>query len=153
MLDAVRPTLGGFMSLTCFHYLRHGAEDAAGRALIVTAGRERGLSVVEAAGLMGKVQDAEAMRQHLAQALGADGTRLCLVESVEAKATGGYEVRIREGACTAGVTDATEPYCAFTLGVFVGAISGFTGQRMIGKETTCSAMGQPVCVYQIDPIA
>jgi predicted hydrocarbon binding protein len=153
MSDAIRPTLGGFMSLTCFHYLRHGAEDTAGRALIVSADRQRGFDVVTALGLAGNLRDAEIIREHLAQILGIQGTHLCLVKSISAKPNGGYEVHITEGACTAGVTDATEPYCAFTMGVFIGAISAFTGQRMNGKETECSAMGKPECVYQIDPIS
>ena len=152
MADVARPTLGSFMSLTCFHYLRHGAEDTAGRALIVASGRQRGMDVVASLNMRGEVTDPEEMRKVLSQILGEEGTRLCLVDSIKAKSNGGYEVQISEGACTAGVSDATEPYCAFTLGVFVGAISAFTGQRMNGKETTCAAMGNSICVYQVDPI-
>lgn len=152
MAEAIRPTLGPHMSLVCFHFLRQGAEDTAGRALIVAAGRQRGESVVDGLGMRGGLEDAEAIHGHLARILGAEGTRLCLVNAIAGKANGGYEVHISEGACTAGVTDASEPYCAFTLGVFVGAIAAFTGRRMLGKETTCSAMGASECVYQIDPI-
>lgn len=140
------------MSLTCFHYLRHGAEDNAGRALVIAAGRQRGQDLVESLGLLGAAQDAQVIRQKLDAALGVDGTRLCLVRSVVAKENGGYEIRISEGACTAGVTSA-EPYCAFTLGVFIGAIGAISGRRMLGRETTCTAMGNAECVYQIDPIA
>jgi predicted hydrocarbon binding protein len=150
-VDVIRPTLGPLMSLTCFHYLRHGAEDNAGRALVVAAGRQRGQDLVEALGLHGASQDAQIICQKLAAALGLDGTRLCLVHSVVANANGGYEIRISEGACTAGVTS-DEPYCAFTMGVFIGAIGAITGRRMLGRETACSAMGSPECVYQIDPI-
>jgi predicted hydrocarbon binding protein len=150
MSDTIRPTLGSLMSLTCFHYLRHGAEDAAGRALVVSAGRQRGHDVAEELGLLGSMAEAEQIREKLALALGAEGTRLCLVQSVTPTANSGFEVRVAEGACTAGVTS-QEPYCAFTLGVFIGAISAITGQRMIGREVECSAMSRPECVYLIEP--
>lgn len=149
MADANRPTLGAFMSVTCFHYLRQGAEDTAGRALIVAAGRLRGHDIVASLGLMGKVEDAAVMHEQLAQVLGANGTRLCLVQKVVDQGGGNYEVHITEGACTAGVTQASEPHCAFTMGVFIGAISAFTGKRMNGHETQCCGMGNQECIYQI----
>src|SRR5579859_6693468 len=98
-----RPTLGDFMSVTCFHFLRMGAEDIAGRVPIVAAGRERGANVAEELGLVNSTKDADTIRERLYAALGPDGTRLCLVQAVTAKPNGGYEVRINEGACTAGV--------------------------------------------------
>jgi predicted hydrocarbon binding protein len=148
---STRPTLGDFMSVTCFHFLRMGAEDIAGRVPIVAAGRERGAHVAEELGLINSSQNPNFIRENLYAALGPAGTRLCLVQAVTAKPNGGYEVRISEGACTAGV-HADEPHCAYTMGVFVGAIGAITGQRMRGTETTCAAMGSPECVYQIDPI-
>jgi predicted hydrocarbon binding protein len=150
MSDASRATLGPFMSLTCFHYLREVAEETAGRALVVSAGRKRGLELIESIGLANSSQDAATIAEKLDEALGAEGTRLCIVSSVTAKPNGGYEVHIRDGACTAGVTS-DEPYCAFTMGVFIGAITAITGRRMIGKETECTAQGKPECIYQIDP--
>lgn len=146
-----RPILGDFMSVTCFHFLRVGAEDIAGRVPIVAAGRERGSNVAEELGLAGATKDAAVIYEKLKAALGAEGTRLCIVEAVTAKPNGGYEVQISESACSAGVTD-SEPHCAYTMGVFVGALSTITGQRMKGTESACSAMGGPRCIYQVDPI-
>jgi hypothetical protein len=139
------------MSLTCFQYLRIGAEDVADRAPIVAAGRKRGQDVVEGLGLLGSTRDSAIIREKLDAALGANGTRLCIVRSVEAKPNGGYEVRITEGACTAGQTS-SEPHCAFTIGVFIGAIGAIIGERVNGRETECCACGASECVYQIDPI-
>jgi predicted hydrocarbon binding protein len=139
------------MSVACFHALRVGAEDIAGRVPIVAAGRDRGSAVATELGLTGKSQDAGLIAEALRAALGPDGTRLCLVDSITAKPNGGYEVTIREGACTTGVT-ADEPHCAYTMGVFVGAVSAISGQRLKGSETVCSAMGQPHCIYQLDPL-
>lgn len=151
MTDATRATLGSFMSLTCFQYLREVAEENAGRALVVSAGRKRGQDLIESLGLTGHSQDPAVITTKLNTALGADGTKLCTVKSVAAKPNGGFEVRIVEGACTAGMTT-TEPHCAFTMGVFIGAVSELTGQRMLGHETECCAMGHAECIYQIDPV-
>jgi hypothetical protein len=146
-----RTTLGNFMSLTCFQYLRIGTEDVAERAPIVASGRKRGYDLIEGLGLLGKSQDAALIRTKLDAALGVNGTKLCLVKNVIAKPNGGYEVHITEGACTAGQTS-SQPHCAFTLGVFIGAFHAITGMRMEGHETACCACGDAECVYQIDPL-
>jgi hypothetical protein len=151
MTTPARPTLGPHMSLVCFQYLRVGTEEVAERAPIVAAGRKRGFDLVESLGLLGSINDAATMQARLDASLGANGTRLCLIQQIAPRPAGGYEVRLTEGACTAGQT-ANEPICAFTLGVFIGAISAMTGIRMRGEETTCSACGAPECVYQIIPI-
>ena len=151
MADLERPTLGQFMSMVCFQYLRVGTEEVADRAPVVAAGRQRGYDLVEGLGLLGTTQDAEAIRAKLDQALGLEGTRLCLVKAITPKPNGGYEVRITEGACTAGQTT-SKPHCAFTMGVFIGAIHALTNRRVNGVETECCACGAPECVYQIDPI-
>jgi predicted hydrocarbon binding protein len=137
------------MSLVCFQYLRVGTEEVADRAPIVASGRQRGYDLVEGLGLLGKVTDASVMHKHLSTALGEQGTRLCLVNSITAKSDGGYEVRLSEGACTAGQTSSV-PVCAFTLGVFIGAIHAMTGNRVRGTESQCCACGADECVYQID---
>src|SRR6266496_3181842 len=99
-----RPTLGNYMSLTCFQYLRVGTEDVADRAPIVASGRKRGYDLVEGLGLLGTSPDATAICGLLGAALGADGTRLCLVKRITTTDNISYEVRIVEGACTAGQT-------------------------------------------------
>lgn len=150
-IDASRPTLGGFMSLMCFQYLRVGTEEVADRAPVVASGRKRGYDLVEGLGLLGSMTDGDAITQKLNAALGVDGTRLCLIQSITSKENGSYEVRIKEGACTAGTTSPT-PHCAFTLGVFIGALHALTGMRMRGVETECIACGAAECIYQIEPV-
>lgn len=151
MSTATRPTLGSFMSMTCFQYLRIGTEDVAGRAPIVAAGRQRGYDLVESLGLLGSTADADVIQKKLDAALGAEGTRLCLIKAVTKKPNGGFEFRLTETACTTG-QQSSEPLCAFTLGVFVGAVHAITGQRVKGVETACTACGSDECVYQIDPV-
>jgi hypothetical protein len=151
MSDLERPTLGAFMSLICFQYLRVGTEEVADRAPVVASGRQRGYDLIEGLGMLGATKDNETIRAKLDEALGVNGTRLCLVNSIQAKPNGGYEVRISEGACTAGQVS-SQPHCAFTMGVFIGAIHALTGMRVNGVETECCACGASQCVYQIDPI-
>jgi len=151
MSSITRTTLGPNMNLVCFQYLRIITEEVAGRAPIIAAGRKRGYDLAESLGLLGATSDATTIKNHLAAALGAEGTRLCLVESITSKDNGGFEVHIAESACIAG-QHSNEPLCAFTLGVFVGAIHAITGTRMMGSESACSACGVPVCIYQVDPI-
>ena len=151
MADIDRPTLGPFMSLICFQYLRVGTEEVAERAPVVASGRQRGYDLVEQLGLLGSTSDPSVIQQKLNAALGENGTRLCLVNAVIAKPDGGYEVRISEGACTAGQSSST-PFCAFTMGVFIGAIHAITGKRVNGQEVQCCACGASECVYQIDPV-
>ncbi len=151
MGDIERPTLGPFMSLVCFQYLRIGTEEVADRAPVVASGRQRGYDLVEGLGLLGSTQDGEAIRAKLDEALGVNGTRLCMVKSIQPKSDGGYEVRISESACTAGQVS-SQPHCAFTMGVFIGAIHALTGTRVKGVETQCCACGADECIYQIDPV-
>lgn len=150
--NTLRPNLGDFMSLLCFQYLRVGTEEVADRAPIVASGRRRGHDLAEQLGLLGSTLDSAVMYAQLAPALGAQGTRLCLLQSISALPEGGYEVRLTEGACTAG-QQASEPVCAFTLGVFIGAIQAITGTPMRGQETSCAACGADVCVYLITPVS
>lgn len=151
MTAELRPALGSFMHAVCFQYLRLYTEEIAGRAPIIAAGRKRGLDVIELSGLLGSSSDAAQIQRSIGAILGAEGTRLCLLQSVTARPEGGYEIRLTESACTAGQR-ASEPMCAYTLGVFIGAVQGLTGQRMQGRETSCEACGDSICTYIIEPV-
>lgn len=146
-----RDTLGPFIHAICFQYLRLTTEEVAGRAPLIAAGRKRGFDVVESLDLLNHSQDPAVILKKLQPVFGAEGTRLCLIDSIGVQPNGGYEVRIRESACTMGMRS-DEPMCAFTLGVFIGALSAISGQRMIGREVACQACGVPQCIYMIDPV-
>lgn len=147
MSEVIRPTLGAYMSVECFRYLRLGAEDTAGRAIVVSAGKGRGHSLEDY--LKGiNPDDVTQIQATLGKLLGVDGTRLCVVEKVD-KTDHGYVVTISESACATGMT-ADEPICAYTLGVFIGAMEVITGKRIYGQETECVASKGNNCVYQLD---
>jgi V4R domain len=149
-MSVTRPTLGSMVDAVCFQYLRFHAEDVVGRVPIVAAGRRRGYDVIVERGLIGVPADGPKLTEVLDGVLGLDGTRLCLVRSVEPTGDG-FEVRISEGACTMG-QQSDEPVCAYTLGVFMGAMQAFTGVPMRGDEAQCEAMGAEECVYLIRPV-
>ncbi len=147
MSEVMRSELGSYMSIQCFRFLRFGAEETAGRGLIVAAGKERGHSLNDL--LKGvKADDDAAITAALSKILGIDGTRLCLVQSVK-NTPQGYEVKITESACSFGIK-ADEPNCAYTLGVFIGAMEVISGRRLTGQETECAATGGEFCTYILE---
>jgi predicted hydrocarbon binding protein len=147
MSETVREKLGAYMSIECFRYLRFGAEDTAGRALIVNAGKQRGHSLKDMLKEV-SLQDEKKVEQVLGEILGLKGTRLCLVQSAKRTANG-YTFTIDESACCSG-TQAPEPVCAYTLGVFIGALESMSGKRVMGQEVECKATNNPFCVYQLE---
>ena len=149
MTTAVRPILGDFMSTECFRYLRLGAEDTAGRALIVASGKNRGHSLKDMLKGVNPSDDA-AITAALSNVLGESGTRLCLVNQINKNPTG-YDVHITESACAAGVK-ADEPICAYTLGVFIGAMEVISGKRMYGQELECTAADGKECHYKLEEL-
>jgi hypothetical protein len=145
-----RTTLGPMVAAACLQQLRIHTEELAGRAPVLGAGRLRGLGLVADLGLAGSNLDDAKLHQLFLETFGIDGTRLCLVTEVVSDGSGGYVVQLVEGACTRGL-QADEPMCAYTLGVFVGALQGITGVTMQGVESQCQAMGAPTCVYEVRP--
>jgi hypothetical protein len=149
MTTATRAVLGDYMSTECFRYLRMGAEDTAGRALIVSSGKTRGHSLSDLLKGIDPSDDA-GITAALGKVLGLEGTRLCLVKGINKTAVG-YDVHIEESACTAGVVS-DEPICAYTLGVFIGALEVITGKRMFGQELECTAAQGKECYYKLEAL-
>ena len=144
-----RPELGPYMSAECFRYLRIYTEETAGRGLIVMAGKQRGLSLADHLGGI-KPEDTAAITATLNKVLGKDGTHLCIVDEIKKTETG-YQVRISESACSTGLKT-EEPNCAFTMGVFVGALEYISKERLTANETECVAIGNSHCVYNLERI-
>jgi predicted hydrocarbon binding protein len=147
MAEVTREKLGSYMSIECFRYLRFGAEDTAGRALIISSGKLRGHSLKDSLNGVSS-EDTAQIKQKLIELLGIDGTRLCLINDIK-KTANGFDVLIDESACCAG-SKSEEPVCAYTLGVFIGVFEVVTGKRMNGRETECMATGHGNCLYQLE---
>jgi hypothetical protein len=134
-----RSTLGTFMSMVCFQYLAEDAEQLAGPAVLVNAGRQRGHDLITELGLANTYEGSEKLCQQLDHALGANGTCLCIVKSVNEADAGSFDVHIAENIST-----------NYTLGVMIGAISTMTGQSMRGKDM--GAEGATGRILHIEPL-
>jgi hypothetical protein len=138
------------VSAVCLQQLRIHTEELTGRGPVLGAGRLRGRGIIADLGLEGSQLDDDKLHRLFIDTFGLEGTRLCIVTRVASDGAGGYELQLVEGACTHQI-QTTEPMCAYTLGVFVGALQAVTGVVMQGTETECQAMGHPACVYRIRP--
>ncbi len=143
-----RPTLGPFVAAECLQQMRLHVEDLAGRGPVLGAGRMRGAGLIEGLGQTGSKPSDDVAKKLLADALGIDGTRLCVVTEFTSNDAHEYTVKLVEGACSfEQQTDSA--MCAYTLGVFIGAIGTLIGHTMTGKETECQATGDDTCTYKI----
>lgn len=145
-----RSVLGPLVATTCLQQLRIHTEELVGRGPVLGAGRLRGQGIIVGLGLQGSRLDDDTLFRLLADTFGVEGTRLCLLTRLASDQAGGYVVQLQEGACT-HLQETTEPMCAYTLGVFVGALQAVNGVVLQGTETECQAMGDPSCTYLIRP--
>jgi hypothetical protein len=134
-----RSTLGSLMSMVCFRYLAEGAEQLAGQAMLVNAGRQRGHDLIIELGLANTHEDSEKLCQQLDDALGVNGTRLCIVKSVVETESGSFDIHIEENVST-----------HYTIGVLIGAISTMTGKTMLGKDM--GEQGANGRAFHIEPL-
>jgi predicted hydrocarbon binding protein len=147
--NEVRPTLGSYISLSCFRYMQAAAEEVCGNMLPITAGRERGRSLYfEYLGGGLDLKTSLRLKTAIGELLGANGMRLCLLQDVK-RTVNGYLFYVQEAADCAGI-EHDEPFCTYTLGVFVGLVEGMTGRRAEGIELECAAMGSHECIYRIE---
>ena len=95
----IRRILGELSRITCFKAAVVEIEEALGEKTatiaLVTAGRQRGKSLVQSLGLSSKQANWEEVTQPLHKALGKEGTRLCLIDKI-LKADTGFKVYCQE---------------------------------------------------------
>lgn len=133
----LRTELGDFSSIICFRALASGLEEALGEkaALIATiaAGRARGKDLATSLGLAGSNPDLAKATMLMQQALGPEGTKLCLIDKIEA-VDSGYRVYCRETICSAGEPEGSSRTMSFTLGAIQGALEAMMNKRLRGKQ-------------------
>lgn len=139
-MEIERATLGDFMNVTCFLYLVRSAQELAGSALIVDAGRHRGSDIVHSQGLAGHAPDPEVLQHTLDDILGAQGTRLCLIQQVSRAEHDGYAVQLTE--CV---------YPQYAMGVFIGALGAMTGQTMVSNGLHVQDENTGTCHFVVNP--
>ncbi len=138
----LRPELGDFVSIIGFRALLDGLQEALGEkaALIaaISAGKARGKDLSQSLGLTGMEPDKATLL--IQQALGINGTRLCLIDKIET-ADNGYRVYCREAACSAGDTTGSPRKLSFTLGVVQGILESMMSKRLRGKQVESVYLG------------
>jgi len=152
----LRPELDDFSSIICFKALAHGLEEALGEkaALIATiaAGRVRGKKLAADLGLAGSKPVLSKAADLMRAALGPDGTRLCLIDKIEA-VEDGYRVYCRETICSAGEPQGSARTMSFTLGAVQGALEAMMGLRLRGTQVESVLRGSSHDVVELKVLA
>jgi hypothetical protein len=132
----IRPILGDFSSIICFKAVVVGIEEALGdkAALIalIAAGRARGKQLAEELNLQPGLSFSK-LTEITQQALGKDGTRLCLVDKIEA-ANDIFRVSCRETICSSQEPQGSSRTLSYTMGALQGVLEVMTGKRLRGTQ-------------------
>lgn len=141
-----RATLGDMNSIVCFKACVRGLEEALGtRAALVSlraAGRARGRALVDELGLAGSVEAVEDAAGPLRAALGPEGTRLCIVESIEKVDDETYRVHLSETICSCLEEQGSSTELSFTFGAVQGALERLLGEKVQGRQVGSVLRGQ-----------
>lgn len=133
----LRPELGDFNSIVCFKAVVVGVEEALGEKAaaiaMIAAGRTRGKKLAADLGLIGKSISLDELAQLLQNALGKEGTQLCIVDRI-VEENSKYKVYCRETVCSAGEPQGSSRQVTFTLGALQGALEQTFGKRLRGKQ-------------------
>lgn len=155
MPELLRPQLGDFSSIVCFKAVITGMEDALGdkatAIALTTAGRARGKQLADSLGLSGSVESLDQAQAKLSQALGKDGTRLCLIDKI---VTDGDTIKVytSETVCSAGEAQGSERKCTFTLGAVWGALEQILNKRFRGVHTESVLRGGNYDLFEFTPL-
>ena len=153
-LDIKRDKLGQFNSIDAFRAVVEGMSDALGEkatgVALVAAGRMRGKKLADELGLKGATQNLEAATQQITKVLGAEGSRLCIIDKIEIN-DDVVKVYTSETLCAVGGTE-TAPRCTFTLGIIWGIMSELLQKKFKGTHTESVLHGGTYDVFEFVPI-
>ena len=134
---AIRPELGDFSSIVCFKALVTGTEEALGAKAaaiaLIAAGRIRGKQLIQELGLSESPIALEKLTEVLQNALGVEGTRLCIVDNI-VDDNNAILVYCRETICSSGESAGSPRTLSYTLGALQGALEQAVGKRLRGKQ-------------------
>jgi len=151
----VREQLGNFSSIVCFKSVITGMEDALGEKAtaisLIAAGRARGKRLADELGLTNKEISLDEAAKLMSQALGKDGTRLCLIEKIFQDGDL-IKVYTTETVCSAGEVEGSPRKCTFTMGAVWGALEQILGKRLQGTQTESVLRGGTHDVFDFTPL-
>lgn len=150
-----RPQLGNFSSIVCFKSVILGMEDALGEKAtaisLIAAGRARGKKLAQELGLSGQASALEDAAHKMSQALGKDGTRLCIIDKIEQEGDL-IKVYTTETVCSAGELEGSPRKCTFTMGAVWGALEEVMGKRLQGVQSESVLRGGMYDVFEFRPM-
>ena len=153
---ALRKELGDYNSIICFRALILGIEDALGtRAAtiaLLSAGRARGKQLAKDLGLSNANANFNEIAELMNGALGAKGTRLCIIDKIESPEENVLLVYCRETVCSAGEMPGSSRQLSYTMGAVQGALEEVVGRRLRGKQVASVLRGGTHDVVQLTPI-
>ena len=155
MIQIKRDKLGQFNSIDAFRAVVEGMSDALGEkatgVALVAAGRMRGKKLADELGLKGATQSLEDATQKITKVLGADGSRLCIIDKIEFEGDL-VKVYTSETLCAVGGNEGTAPKCTFTLGIVWGIMSELLQKKLKGTHTESILHGGAYDVFEFVPI-
>lgn len=153
-MSGLRKELGDFNSIVCFKAAITGMEEALGEKAtaiaLTTAGRARGKKLAQELGLGGSSFSLDDAANKIKQALGKEGTCLCIVEKIVADSEL-IKVYTSETLCSAGEPPNSPRKCTFTMGAVWGAIEELIGKRLKGTHTESVLRGGTHDVFEFTP--
>ena len=154
-MSDLRKELGDFSSIVCFKAAITGMEEALGEKAtaiaLTTAGRARGKKLAEDLGLAGSSMSLDDAAAKLKQALGKEGTCLCIVEKMISEDEI-IKVYTTETLCSAGEPMNSPRKCTFTMGAVWGAVEQLIGKRLRGVHTESVLRGGTHDVFEFTPL-
>ncbi len=154
--NTLRSQLGDFNSIVCFRAVVTGIENALGpRAAtiaLVAAGRARGKQLAQELGLSATTQNLNEIQALMNSALGLEGTRLCIIDTIEPAEEDCIRVYCRETVCSSGEALGSDRNLSYTMGAIQGVLEEVTGKRLRGKQTASVLRGSDHDVVEFIPL-
>ncbi len=155
MSDLKRDKLGQFSSTSSFRAIILGMTEALGEKAtavsMIAAGRMHGKKLAVELGLKGTTQSLEDATKQIAQVLGEQGDRLCIIEKIVQEGDT-IKVYTSETLCAVGGTEELPPTCTFTLGLVWGVLTELLNRKIKGTHTESVLRGSSYDVFEFVPI-
>ena len=152
----LRRELGDFSSIICFRAIVTGIEDALGSKAamitLVSAGRSRGKQLAQQLGLSNASAKLDEVTKMVRDVLGAEGTRLCIIDKVEIVDSGKLHVYCRETICSTDEPQGSERQLSYTMGAIQGLLEEALGKRLRGKQIASVLRGCDCDVIEFTPL-
>ena len=154
-VEIKRDKLGQFNSIDAFRAVVEGMSEALGDkatgVALVAAGRMRGRKLADELGLKGATQNLEEATQQITKVLGAEGSRLCIIDKIEIL-DDVIKVYTSETLCAVGGNGDTPPRCTFTLGIVWGILTELMQKKLKGSHVESVLHGGAYDVFEFTAI-